>query len=63
VSETEINIDLDQPIWGAAEIGKVINRNPRQTFYLLESGKIDATKIGQLWTSTRRRLSRSLGGE
>ena len=30
--------DLDLPIWGAAEIGKLINRNKRQVFHLLEFG-------------------------
>ena len=53
--------DLDRPIWGATEIGKVINRNKRQTFHLLEAGLIDASKVGHNWTSTRRRLNRSLG--
>jgi hypothetical protein len=53
--------DLDAPLWGAGEIGKHIRRNQRQVFYLLESGRIDATKVGQLWTTTRRRLNKSLG--
>jgi hypothetical protein len=53
--------DLDAPIWGAEAIGEHIRRNKRQTFHLLETGKLDATKVGQLWTSTKRRLNRSLG--
>jgi len=55
--------DIDTPVWGAGEIGKIINRDKRQTYWLLESGKLDATKVGATWTSTKRRLSRSLGLE
>jgi hypothetical protein len=54
---------LDKPLWGAKAIGDHIGRNERQVFYLLEAGKLDATKIGAIWTSTRRRLNRSLGIE
>ncbi len=55
--------DLDRPVWGARAIGAVANRNPRQTWYLLETGKVDATKVGATWTSTPRRILRSLGVE
>ena len=55
--------NLDKPIWGAKAIGEYINRNSRQTFHLLHGGKIDATKVGDIWTSTPRRLRRSLGME
>jgi hypothetical protein len=65
MTHTTISDDpqLDRPIWGAKKIGELIGRNERQTFYLLETGKLDGTKVGQLWTSTRRRLNRSLGIE
>jgi hypothetical protein len=53
--------DLDEPIWGAQAIGEVIKRNRRTTFYLLQTGKIDATKVGALYVSTPRRLLASLG--
>jgi hypothetical protein len=53
--------DLDRPLWGAVEIGACINRTPPQAFRLLEARLIDATKVNRLWTSTRRRLRRSLG--
>jgi hypothetical protein len=53
--------DLDKPIWGAKAIGEEIGRNEQQAFRLLESRLLDATKVGRLWTSTRRRLNRSLG--
>ena len=48
--------DLDMPIWGAAEIAKVINRSERQTFHLLEAGELPARKIGRRWATTRRQL-------
>jgi hypothetical protein len=54
---------LDEPIWGAANIGREINRNERQVFWLLERKLIDATKVGNQWQSTGRRLRRSLGVE
>ncbi len=53
--------DDDRPIWGATAISKLIDRNRRQTFHLLETGKIDATKVGSLWVTTPRRVMRSLG--
>jgi hypothetical protein len=54
---------LDTPVWGAKNIAKIINRNERQTFHLLEAGRIDATKIGSQWQSTPRRIYKSLGVE
>jgi hypothetical protein len=54
---------LDAPIWGARRIAEVLNlRTPdgepdeRAAFYGLEKGYYDATKVGRLWSSTRRRL-------
>jgi hypothetical protein len=52
----DYNPDLDRPIWGAEAIGAAINRNKRQTFYLLEQGYVDADKVGGTWCSTIRRL-------
>jgi hypothetical protein len=40
------------PVWGAEEIGKVINRTERQVFHLLHRGLLDADKVGSLWCST-----------
>lgn len=54
---------LDRPIWGARAIAQHIGRTERQTFHLLETSKLDATKVGHIWTSTKRRLNRSLGIE
>ena len=54
--------DLDRPIWGAEAIGRVIDRTEGETFYLLGNGHLDASKVGGRWTSTPRRLLRSLEG-
>lgn len=55
--------DPDRPVWGAKAIGEIANRSVRAAQYLLESGKIDGTKVGNVWTSTPRRILRSLGVE
>ena len=54
---------LDRPVWGAAAIGQVIGRTKRQTIHLLESGHLDADKIGGHWVSTPRRLLKRIRGE
>jgi hypothetical protein len=43
-------------LWGAAVIGRVIDRTERQTFYLLETGAIPARKVNGRWCATRRAL-------
>jgi hypothetical protein len=48
--------DLDQFVYGAENIGRVINLDARKTFYALEAGYIDAEKFGTMWRSTKRRL-------
>ncbi len=50
----------DGLLWGARSIGQAINRNPRQTFDLLEKGIIPARKIGKLWCASRRELFTTL---
>ena len=52
---------LDRPLWGWRAIGQHIGKPRRQTYHLLERGFIDASKVGYQWTSTPRRLNRSLG--
>lgn len=44
------------PLWGAEAIGKVINKNERQTFWLLQNGMLPARKVGALWLSDRDAL-------
>ena len=54
--------------WGAEEIGKELNLDTRQTFYVLEKGLIPtARKIGSRWVAERGRLRsfmlEGMGGE
>jgi hypothetical protein len=53
--------DLDAPIWEAKNMAPVIKRTVRQTFHLLQTKQIDATRTGGKYVSTRRRLLASLG--
>jgi len=48
--------DLDEVIWGAANIGREVGLDARQAFHALERGHLPGTKIGRKWASTRRRL-------
>jgi hypothetical protein len=50
-------------VWGCEAIGKIINRNNRQTFHLLESGALPAKKVGHRWVASRSRLLAFLVGE
>lgn len=61
--KTSQDDDLDRPIRGAIAIGEHIGLGPRQAYYLLETGKLDATLVGSRWFTTKRRLNRSLGIE
>jgi hypothetical protein len=47
-------------LWGARQIGEAINLAPRQTFNLLEHGKLPAKKIGKKWCAFRAELVASL---
>jgi hypothetical protein len=53
--------DLDAPVWGAENIGKIVKRTERQVFHLARTKKIDVSKCGKLLVSTPRRLLRSIG--
>jgi hypothetical protein len=54
---------LDKPVWGAAAIGSIINRSPRQTHHLLTSGHIkSARRIGGRWVANVAALRREFGG-
>jgi hypothetical protein len=55
--------DLDQHVWGAESIGRIIRRSEAQAFHLLNRGLLDADKVGNRWTSTPRRLLRSLSSK
>jgi hypothetical protein len=60
ISESDITDDV---VWGARAIGRVIRKNPRQAFYLLESGLLPARKIGNQWCASRSRLLRAVTGD
>jgi hypothetical protein len=48
-------------IWGVAGIGKAIGRTPRQTFHMLENGRLPAKKIGGRWCASRQGLHKFFG--
>jgi hypothetical protein len=56
--------DLDRPVYGAKAIGQIANlKNERQAYHFLESGYIDASKLGKkCWVSTKRRILRVAQG-
>ena len=56
-------IESDDVVWGAPAIGRVIRKNPRQTYYLLENGLIPARQIGSQWVASRSRLLRAITGD
>lgn len=48
--------------WGAQEIGRVIGRDERQTFHLLQIGEIKcARRVGGRWCAGREALLREFG--
>ncbi|OBQ83187.1 MULTISPECIES: hypothetical protein [unclassified Mesorhizobium] len=50
-------------VWGAVEIGKEINRTPRQTFHMLEQGLLPARKVGSQWVAERGKLRAFFTGD
>jgi hypothetical protein len=61
-SDQLVNGALDKPIWGAAAIGREINRTPRQAHHLLSRGLIkSARKVGSQWTANAAALRREFG--
>ena len=44
-------------LWGATSIGRFINKGPRATYHLLETGKLPGRKTGKVWTATKRELA------
>ena len=50
--------------WGAAEIGRIIGRNQKQTWHLLTQGAIkSAKKVGGTWVASRGALLREFGAD
>lgn len=61
LSETDamsLGTDL---IWGVRAISLEINRTERQTFHLLETGRLPAKKVGGRWCSRRTVLGQFFG--
>ncbi len=50
------HIDLDAPVWGIGNFGKIINRTERATYHLIANGKLPANKVGDRYVSTPRKL-------
>jgi hypothetical protein len=48
----------DDLVWGLPGIGKVIGRDPRQTFHMANAGQIPARKVGGRWCASRSALRR-----
>jgi hypothetical protein len=66
VLDDSVNVEVrasESPVvWGCDEIGRVIGRNPRQTFHLLATNQIAcAKKIGGRWVASRAALLREFG--
>ena len=54
--------ESDRPVWGAAAIGRLINKNQRQTHHLLARGLIrSARRVGHQWTEIPSALRREFG--
>jgi hypothetical protein len=50
------DLDLDRPVYGARDIGAIVNLTERQAHHALDKGYLDADKFGRKWRSTKRRL-------
>jgi uncharacterized glyoxalase superfamily protein PhnB len=48
--------ELDRWIYGAKNIGIIVDLPERKAFYALEKGRLSADKFGRTWRSTKRRL-------
>jgi hypothetical protein len=60
---SNLNSLKDDILWGVKAISEEINRSPRQTFHMLETGHLPARKVGGRWTATRSRLHRLFNEE
>lgn len=53
----------DDIVWGAREIGKVINRTPRQTYGLLEKKRLPARYDDGMYSASRQKLLAYVSGD
>ena len=51
----------DDLVWGAPAIAKELGRNTRVAYWLLETGKLPAVKVGKQWVISRRKLREVFG--
>jgi hypothetical protein len=56
------NIEANDLLWGVEAIAAYIGRNVRQTYYLVQTQKIPAQKMGALWVSRKSTIDRVLTG-
>jgi len=57
------SVESPSIVWGAAEIGRIINRSKRQTHHLLSRGYIKSAKqIGGRWCASTSALLKEFGG-
>jgi hypothetical protein len=50
---SEDDRDAERLLWGVPEIAEAIDRTPRQTWHLLNSGLLPAKKVGAKWVATK----------
>lgn len=55
--------DADDIVWGAVNIGRVINRTARQVFHLHARGLIPTQSVGRQIVGSRSKLRAYLAGE
>mgnify|MGYP001363770046 CR=1 FL=1 len=53
--------DLDKHQWGAKALAVELNCTTRKAFHLLAKGEIPATKIGNRYLWTRRKVRQAIG--
>lgn len=49
-------MEKSDAIWGAAAIGEYLGLNKKQTFHLLENGRLPAKKVGARWLCSKAKL-------
>mgnify|MGYP007051651346 CR=1 FL=1 len=63
ISAPSVAPSTEDIVWEVAEIAKVIGRSERQTFYLLNTGRLPGKKIGGRWVASKRKLLEAVLGD
>ena len=64
MSLTKESKEADRLLWGKVEIGREIDRSPRQAAHLLAIGALPgAVKVGKRWVIPRARLRKAFSPE